>query len=90
MRNISVMYILCACINLCCCDGLLITYASKIFFIHSCYKIACRDLIARVNDGAIDEAMLEDTAARIARLRTSAEGQEGLSAFLEKRTPNWM
>lgn len=53
-------------------------------------QIACRDLIARVNDGAIDEAMLEDTAARIARLRTSAEGQEGLSAFLEKRSPNWM
>jgi methylglutaconyl-CoA hydratase len=53
-------------------------------------QIACRDLIARVSDGAIDEAMLEDTAARIARLRTSAEGQEGLSAFLEKRSPNWM
>ena len=25
----------------------------------------------------------------IARLRTGDEGQEGLSAFLEKRTPNW-
>ena len=25
----------------------------------------------------------------IARLRTSPEGQEGLSAFLEKRTPAW-
>lgn len=53
-------------------------------------QIGCRDLIARVSDGAIDEVMLEDTAARIARLRTSAEGQEGLSAFLEKRSPNWM
>lgn len=29
------------------------------------------------------------TAAMIARLRVSQEGQEGLSAFLEKRTPNW-
>jgi methylglutaconyl-CoA hydratase len=31
----------------------------------------------------------EDTAHRIATHRTSAEGQEGLRAFLEKRKPNW-
>jgi len=31
----------------------------------------------------------EDTARRIATHRTSAEGQEGLRAFLEKRKPNW-
>ncbi|HEV7641744.1 MAG TPA: enoyl-CoA hydratase-related protein [Gaiellaceae bacterium] len=31
----------------------------------------------------------EDTANRIASHRTSPEGQEGLRAFLEKRTPNW-
>ena len=30
-----------------------------------------------------------DTARRIAELRTSAEGQEGLRAFLEKRPPGW-
>lgn len=30
------------------------------------------------------------TAAMIARLRTSAEGQEGLRAFLEKRPPAWV
>ncbi len=29
------------------------------------------------------------TAERIARLRTSPEGQEGLRAFLEKRQPGW-
>src|SRR3977135_2664340 len=29
------------------------------------------------------------TAALIARLRVSAEGQEGLKAFLEKRKPSW-
>ena len=29
------------------------------------------------------------TIARIARQRTSAEGQEGLTAFLEKRPPTW-
>lgn len=30
-----------------------------------------------------------ENAALIARLRVSAEGQEGLKAFLEKRAPNW-
>lgn len=32
----------------------------------------------------------EQTAALIAQLRVSLEGQEGLAAFLEKRTPNWL
>ena len=30
-----------------------------------------------------------ENAALIARLRVSAEGQEGLGAFLDKRAPNW-
>jgi methylglutaconyl-CoA hydratase len=30
------------------------------------------------------------TVQRIATQRTSAEGQEGLSAFLEKRQPAWL
>ena len=29
-------------------------------------------------------------AALIARLRVSPEGQEGLSAFLDKRKPHWI
>lgn len=37
-----------------------------------------------------DRAVLDaDNAALIARLRVSAEGQEGLGAFLEKRRPAW-
>jgi methylglutaconyl-CoA hydratase len=31
----------------------------------------------------------QETAKRIAAHRASAEGQEGLRAFLEKRSPNW-
>ncbi|TLY52317.1 MAG: enoyl-CoA hydratase/isomerase family protein [Gammaproteobacteria bacterium] len=31
-----------------------------------------------------------DNATLIARLRISAEGQEGLAAFLDKRVPNWI
>ena len=37
-------------------------------------------------DGARHDA---DNAALIARLRVSPEGQEGLSAFLDKRAPSW-
>jgi methylglutaconyl-CoA hydratase len=31
----------------------------------------------------------DETARRIAEVRTSEEGQEGLRAFLEKRTQSW-
>jgi len=34
--------------------------------------------------------VVEDTALRITRMRASPEGREGMSAFLEKRKPNWI
>ena len=49
-------------------------------------KTLVRDVCAHA-DGARHDA---DNAALIARLRVSPEGQEGLSAFLDKRKPNWM
>ena len=33
--------------------------------------------------------MIGDTAARIATARASADGKEGIRAFLEKRKPAW-
>ncbi len=41
------------------------------------------------NDQEKQARLDENTAAMIARLRTSDEGQEGLKAFLEKRKPSW-
>ncbi|HYP85656.1 enoyl-CoA hydratase/isomerase family protein [Variovorax sp.] len=38
----------------------------------------------------ITEALSQDTVERIARLRASDEGREGLRAFLEKRKPSWV
>jgi methylglutaconyl-CoA hydratase len=39
---------------------------------------------------AMDRAdVREYTAQRIAQLRAAPEGQEGLRAFLEKRSPAW-
>lgn len=37
-----------------------------------------------------DPSLVERTAQLIAELRASEEGQEGLSAFLEKRNPRWV
>jgi len=49
----------------------------------------CKLLLRRLDDPAAGEGVDEFTAAMIARVRTSAEGQEGLRAFLEKDTPAW-
>lgn len=37
----------------------------------------------------INEQLLQSTSARIASIRVSSEGQEGLSAFFDKRNPSW-
>jgi methylglutaconyl-CoA hydratase len=37
----------------------------------------------------IDEAVIDDTAHRIAAIRATPEAREGLAAFLEKRKPKW-
>jgi methylglutaconyl-CoA hydratase len=49
---------------------------------------ATKRLLAAVADRSYDET-LEVTASAIADQRTSAEGQEGLRAFLERRKPVW-
>jgi methylglutaconyl-CoA hydratase len=48
-----------------------------------------KDLIRAVGRGPIDDAMIDDTARRIAEVRVSAEGREGIASFLEKRKPRW-
>jgi methylglutaconyl-CoA hydratase len=52
-------------------------------------QAAAKDLIRAVAGQPIDDARVEDTARRIAQIRTMPEAKEGLSAFLEKRPPNW-
>ncbi len=46
-------------------------------------------LIREVAGRAADEALRLSTSQRLARLRSSDEGQEGVAAFLAKRTPKW-
>jgi methylglutaconyl-CoA hydratase len=38
----------------------------------------------------IDDALVADTAERIAAIRQSADGREGIASFLEKRKPRWV
>jgi methylglutaconyl-CoA hydratase len=51
----------------------------------------CKQLIREVTPmlGAPDAAQRHSTAQRLARLRVSEEGQEGMGAFLQKRPPRW-
>ncbi len=51
---------------------------------------AAKALIPLVTKGAIDDEMIQETAGRIAEARASDEGREGLGAFFDKRSPNWM
>ena len=46
-------------------------------------------LIDAVSGKAIDGALADDVARRIAAARASDEGKEGIAAFLEKRAPSW-
>lgn len=48
-----------------------------------------KQLISHVSHQPRDAALTEYTCKLIASLRVSEEGQEGLSAFLEKRPPQW-
>jgi len=50
---------------------------------------ASKDLLREVGHGALTPALRRYCENSIARIRVSAEGQEGLRAFLQKRAPNW-
>jgi methylglutaconyl-CoA hydratase len=49
-------------------------------------KLLVRDMAGR----AIDTELLADSARRIAAIRASEEGREGVASFLEKRKPSWL
>jgi methylglutaconyl-CoA hydratase len=52
-------------------------------------QAAATELIRAVAHRAVDDAVVEDTARRIAVLRSTPEAAEGLRAFLEKRPASW-
>ena len=50
---------------------------------------ACKQLVQDIAGVPIDATLRADTARRIADIRASAEGREGVQAFLHKRDPAW-
>ena len=51
---------------------------------------AAKRLVRDVSAGPVDDVLIDETAKRIAKVRTGYEAKEGISAFLEKRKPNWI
>jgi methylglutaconyl-CoA hydratase len=43
-----------------------------------------------VSESTLNAELIQDTAGRIASIRASKEGREGVSAFLEKRPASWI
>jgi methylglutaconyl-CoA hydratase len=51
---------------------------------------ACKRLVHDVAGRPIDAELRAETARRIADIRASAEGREGVRSFLDKRKPRWI
>jgi methylglutaconyl-CoA hydratase len=49
-----------------------------------------KKLVRDIAGVPVDDALLADTAGRIAAIRASNEGREGVAAFLDKRKPSWL
>ncbi len=49
-----------------------------------------KTLVRDITGKAVDSALMVDTAERIANIRASDEGREGVASFLEKRKPSWL
>ena len=52
-------------------------------------QAAAKRLVRDIAGRPIDDALVEDTARRIAEVRAGGEAREGVSAFLEKRRPSF-
>ena len=48
-----------------------------------------KDLIRAVAHRPVDDELVAETAKRIAEIRVSPEGKEGIASFLEKRKASW-
>ncbi|NLD08154.1 MAG: enoyl-CoA hydratase/isomerase family protein [Xanthomonadaceae bacterium] len=51
---------------------------------------AALELIQSIGNMPLDEAVIEATAKRITAQRNTDEAREGMDAFFEKRSPNWV
>jgi methylglutaconyl-CoA hydratase len=78
--------------EICKADQLPVLVSQMVDTLVACGPAAMRqakELIWRVGRGVIDADMIAETARRIAEIRVSPEGREGIASFLEKRKPKW-
>ncbi len=50
----------------------------------------CKKLVQEVANSEISQRLIAQTVAGIADIRSSAQGKEGVSSFLQKRKPSWL
>ena len=63
----------------------------EIILINSAEAVkAAKQMIFDIEGKPVTEAIMQMTSESIADIRASEEGKEGLSAFLEKRKPDWV
>jgi methylglutaconyl-CoA hydratase len=53
-------------------------------------QLEAKALIRAVTSKPVTSELIQDTAERIAKMRASPEGREGVGAFLEKRRASWV
>jgi methylglutaconyl-CoA hydratase len=70
--------------------GALNTVVTQLFMGGPKALAQCKEWIGQVAHSQIDERLVADSARRIAKLRASPEGREGIAAFLEKRDSSWV
>jgi methylglutaconyl-CoA hydratase len=71
-------------------DGQLLQMVEKILTGAPGAQTAAKRMIEAVVDRPITRDLMEETAVAIAERRSDPEAVEGLSAFLEKRKPDWV
>ena len=69
-------------------DAAIVAYATSIAKGGPRAVAACKELAVKIPSLGATEAF-DYTAGLIAELRASAEGQEGMRSFIERRKPNW-
>jgi methylglutaconyl-CoA hydratase len=70
-------------------DGAAVDLTARLLECGPAAQAAAKELIHAIADRPINDAVVRDSAERIARQRASFEGREGIAAFLEKRKPAW-
>jgi len=70
-------------------DGAVLDFTNAVLQASPQALAACKDLLFTVNEKPPAETAVTRVQT-LHRLRTSAEGQEGMLAFIQKRPPGWV